>query len=135
MPGGLLNIVSEGQANIILNGNPQKTFFNSTYKTYSNFGMQKFRIDFDGQRTLRMSESSTFRFYVPRYAELLMDTYMVIDLPTIWSPYFHHKIVEYGGHTTSSGLRTWDSDDRKCRVERRWTSIAENEWTIPLQSS
>ena len=86
MPGGLLNIVSEGQANIILNGNPQKTFFNSTYKTYSNFGMQKFRIDFDGQRTLRMSESSTFRFYVPRYAELLMDTYMVIDLPTIWSP-------------------------------------------------
>jgi hypothetical protein len=86
MPGGLLNIVSEGQGNIILNGNPQKTFFNSTYKTYSNFGMQKFRIDFDGQRTLRMSESSTFRFYIPRYAELLMDTYMVIDLPTIWSP-------------------------------------------------
>ena len=86
MPGGLLNIVSEGQGNIILNGNPQKTFFNSTYKTYSNFGMQKFRIDFDGQRTLRMTESSTFRFYIPRYAELLMDTYMVIDLPTIWSP-------------------------------------------------
>lgn len=86
MPGGLLNIVSEGQGNIILNGNPQKTFFTSTYKTYSNFGMQKFRIDFDGQRTLRMTEPSTFKFAVPRYAELLMDTYVVIDLPTIWSP-------------------------------------------------
>ena len=49
MPGGLLNLVSEGQGNIILNGNPQKTFFTSTYKTYSNFGLQKFRIDFDGQ--------------------------------------------------------------------------------------
>ena len=54
-----------------------------------------------------MSESSTFRFYVPRYAELLMDTYMVIDLPTIWSPYFRHKIVVEWRHTTSSGLRIW----------------------------
>lgn len=88
MPGGLLNLVSEGPGNIILNGNPQKTFFQSTYKTYSNFGLQKFRIDFDGQRTLRMNESSTFRFIVPRYAELLMDTYLVIDLPTIWSPIY-----------------------------------------------
>ena len=88
MPGGLLNIVSEGQGNIILNGNPQKTFFTSTYKTYSNFGMQKFRIDFDGQRTLRMTEPSTFRFNIPRYAELLMDTYFVVDLPTIWSPIY-----------------------------------------------
>lgn len=88
MPGGLLNLVSQGQGNIILNGNPQKTFFTSTYKTYSNFGMQKFRIDFDGQRTLRMTEPSTFRFYIPRYAELLMDTYLVVNLPTIWSPIY-----------------------------------------------
>jgi hypothetical protein len=86
MPGGLLNLVSQGQGNIILNGNPQKTFFASTYKTYSNFGMQKFRIDFDGQKALRMSEPSVFKFYIPRYAELLMDTYFVVDLPTIWSP-------------------------------------------------
>lgn len=88
MPGGLLNLVSEGQSNIILNGNPQKTFFASTYKTYSNFGLQKFRIDFDGQRTLRMAEPSVFKFYIPRYAELLMDTYFVVDLPTIWSPIY-----------------------------------------------
>ena len=88
MPGGLLNLVSEGQGNIILNGNPQKTFFTSTYKTYSNFGLQKFRIDFDGQKTLRMSEPSIFKFVVPRYAELLMDTYIVLDLPTIWSPIY-----------------------------------------------
>lgn len=88
MPGGLLNLVSEGQGNIILNGNPQKTFFTSTYKTYTNFGLQKFRIDFDGQKALRMSEPSVFRFIVPRYAELLMDTYLVVDLPTIWSPIY-----------------------------------------------
>ena len=27
-----------------------------------------------------------FTFIVPRYADLLMDTYLVVTLPTIWSP-------------------------------------------------
>jgi hypothetical protein len=35
-----------------------------------------------------MSEESRFTFTVPRYAELLMDTYLVVTLPTIWSPIF-----------------------------------------------
>lgn len=86
MTGGLLNIVSYGNQNVILNGNPKKTFFKATYAKYTNFGLQKFRIDFTGQRTLRLSTDSTFTFYVPRYADLLMDTYIVVTLPTIWSP-------------------------------------------------
>jgi len=86
MPGGLLNIVAYGNQNVYLNGNPSKTFFKTTYKKYTNFGLQKFRLDFDGLRKLRMTESSKFTFRMKRYAELLMDTYLVIDLPTIWSP-------------------------------------------------
>jgi hypothetical protein len=50
--------------------------------------MQKFRIDFNGLRNLRMSEESRFTFTVPRYAELIMDTYLVVTLPTIWSPIY-----------------------------------------------
>ena len=88
MTGGLLNIVSYGNQNIILNSNPKKSFFKTTYAKYTNFGMQKFRIDFTGQRNLRMSEESRFTFTVPRYAELLMDTYLVVTLPTIWSPIY-----------------------------------------------
>ena len=86
MPGGLLNLVSYGNQNVILNGNPSKTFFKCAYAKHTNFGLQKFRIDFEGLRTLRMSESSHFTFKVPRYADLLMDTYLVVNLPTIWSP-------------------------------------------------
>ena len=86
MAGGLLNLVAYGNQNIILNGNPSKTFFKCTYAKYTNFGLQKFRIDYNGLRTLRMSEPSIFTFKVPRYADLLMDTYLVLDLPTIWSP-------------------------------------------------
>ena len=88
MTGGLLNIVSYGNQNIILNSNPKKSFFKTTYAKYTNFGLQKFRIDFTGLRNLRMSEESRFTFTVPRYAELLMDTYIVVTLPTIWSPIY-----------------------------------------------
>jgi len=86
MPGGLLNIISYGSQNIILNGNPSKTFFKCVYSKYTNFGLQNIRIDFNGQRSLKLNESSTFTFKVPRNAELLLDTYLVFNLPDIWSP-------------------------------------------------
>ena len=86
MPGGLMNLVSIGQQNIILNGNPSKTFFKTTYAHYTNFGLQKFRVDFEGSKTLRLSEESTFTFKIPRYADLLMDCYLSVALPSIWSP-------------------------------------------------
>ena len=86
MPGGLMQLVSEGQQNIILNGNPSKTFFKTTYYKYTNFGLQKFRVDFEGAKTLRLNEPSTFTFKIPRYADLLMDSYLSVELPNIWSP-------------------------------------------------
>ena len=89
MPGGLLNLVSAGNQNVLLNGNPSKTFFKTTYSKYTNFGLQKFRIDFDGSTNLRLSEPSTFKFKVPRYADLLMGTYLCVTLPTIWSSLYN----------------------------------------------
>lgn len=88
MAGGLLNLISTGNNNVILTGNPDKTFFKVTYAKYTNFGLQKFRIDYDGLRNLRLTEPSSFSFKMPRYAELLMDTYIVMNLPTIWSPIY-----------------------------------------------
>ena len=86
MAGGLMQLVSQGQQNIILNGNPSKTFFKSTFAKYTNFGLQKFRVDFEGSKTLRLSEESTYTFKIPRYADLLMDCYLSVALPNIWSP-------------------------------------------------
>jgi hypothetical protein len=86
MPGGLMQLVSQGQQNIVLNGNPSKSFFKSTFHQYTNFGLQKFRVDFEGSKTLRLSEESYFTFKIPRYADLLMDCYLSVALPNIWSP-------------------------------------------------
>lgn len=85
MPGGLLNIISYGSENLILNGNPSKTFFKQIYKKYTNFGLQRFRLDFEGQRVLNYNSPSHFTFKIPRYAELLWDTYIVVQLPNIYS--------------------------------------------------
>ena len=88
MAGGLLNILATGNNNVFLTGNPCKTFFKVAYVKYTNFGLQKFRIDYDGLRELRTTEESQFRFKIPRYADLLMDTYIVVTLPDIWSPVY-----------------------------------------------
>ena len=88
MAGGLLNIISTGNNNVFLTGNPCKTFFKVAYVKYTNFGLQKFRIDYNGLRELRPSEESIFTFKIPRYADLLMDTYIVVTLPDIWSPIY-----------------------------------------------
>lgn len=95
MPGGLLNLVGEGNQNVILNSNPQKTFFKSTFSKYTNFGLQKFRIDYNGLRTLRMNEPSHFDFKIPRYGDLLMDTYLVVNIPHIWSPLYKETATPY----------------------------------------
>jgi hypothetical protein len=86
MTGGLLNLVSQGQANLILNGNPSKSFFKNTYKKYTNFGLQKFRLDYEGTPSLNLTAESSFTFKIKRYADLLMDSYICITLPNIWSP-------------------------------------------------
>jgi len=86
MAGGLLNIIANGNNNVILTGNPSKTFFKVTYSKYTNFGLQKFRIDYAGNRSLNLSSPTNYTFKIPRNADLLMDTYLAVTLPNIWSP-------------------------------------------------
>ena len=86
MAGGLLNLIAVGNQNVIIHGDPQKTFFKVTYAKHSNFGLQKFRIDHQGIRFLSPTSETKFNFKVPKYGDLLMDTYLAIRMPTIWSP-------------------------------------------------
>jgi len=94
MTGGLMQLVAQGQQNIILNGNPSKSFWKSTYAKYTNFGLQHFRLDSEGTPTLRLTEESTFTFKVKRYADLLMDCYLSVTMPNIWSPIMPPQAVQ-----------------------------------------
>nr|QFG75151.1 MAG: major capsid protein [Megaviridae environmental sample] len=100
MPGGLLNLIGVGEANVILNGNPKKSFWKATYSKYTNFGLQKFRIDYKGQRLLNFNESTTFSFSFPRHGDLIVDTFLAFKLPHIWSPLF--PTTAYTNDTSST---------------------------------
>jgi len=104
MSGGLIQLVSASNQDIVLTGNPSKTFFKSTYHKYTNFSLQKFRLDFEGSRTLRLSEESNFTFKVKRYADLLMDSYLSVELPNIWSPVFPPQTDDT---TTANNTGAW----------------------------
>ena len=101
MAGGLMQLVSEGQQNVILNGNPSKTWWKATYQKYTNFGKQNFRLDYEGTPTLNLTTDSTFNFKVKRYADLLMDCYISLTLPTIWSPIMPPQPINNEDGTTS----------------------------------
>lgn len=93
MGGALLQLKSTGNENIYLNGNPSKTFFKGSYAKYTNFAVQKFRIDYFGSTSLNLNEPSLYKFKIPRYGELFMDTYLSIKLPHIWSPLIGYQTV------------------------------------------
>jgi hypothetical protein len=107
MAGGLMQLVSEGQQNVILNGNPSKTFWKAAYKKYTNFGKQNFRLDYEGTPTINPTTESTFVFKVKRYADLLMDCYISINLPTIWSPILPPQPIYGTDGTTITGYTDW----------------------------
>ena len=96
MTGGLMNLTAEGNENIILNGNPKKTFFKAVYAKHTNFGLQRFRIDFEGNRVLNFTTPTVLDFKIPRYAEMLHDTFVVVTLPDIYSPLVYDGTAEIG---------------------------------------
>jgi hypothetical protein len=103
MTGGLMNIVAYGSENLLFNGNPKKTFFKATYQKHTNFGLQRFRIDYEGNRELSLTNPTILDFKIPKYADLLHDTYLVINLPTIYSPFHHFKTENPSGYSQLNG--------------------------------
>ena len=105
MTGGLMNLVAYGSENLLFNGNPKKTFFKATYQKYTNFGLQRFRIDYEGTKQLSLTNPTILDFKIPKYADLLHDTYLVINLPTIYSPFYHFKTENPEGPEEINGHR------------------------------
>jgi len=87
MPGGLLQLVGVGAQNQFVNGNPSMTYFNAMYKRHTNFAMEHFRVDFRGtDLSLAPGSTKTIRAKFPRYADMLHDCYLCVNLPDIYSP-------------------------------------------------
>lgn len=87
MPGGLLQLVGVGAQNQFVNGNPSMTYFNAMYKRFSNFAMEHFQLNFRGtDLSLPPGGNKTMRCKFSRYADLVHDSYLCVNLPDIYSP-------------------------------------------------
>ena len=88
MTGALLNLVSYGNINIVVNGNPNKNLFYKKWFKYTNFGQEKIRLNPLGTNFFLNERSITkLRFRIDRsYGDLLKELFFVITIPNIWSP-------------------------------------------------
>jgi len=88
MPGGLVQLTGFGAQNVFLNGNPSMTYFTKMYKRHTNFAMEHFHLPPNSvtDTNLPIAGNKTFRFKVPRYADMLHDCYLCVNIPDIWSP-------------------------------------------------
>ena len=77
MPGGLLQLVAVGAQDAYLTGNPQITVWKILYKRHTNFAMEAFRVNFNGQASWGSKQS----VIINRHADLLYKTYIEIQLP------------------------------------------------------
>jgi len=77
MGGGLLQLVAYGAQDAYLSGNPQITFWKGLYKRHTNFAMEPFRINFNGQPSWGTKQTAI----VGRHADLLFSSYVEVQLP------------------------------------------------------
>jgi hypothetical protein len=90
MPGGLIQLVGVGAQNELVNGNPSMTHFRAVYRRHTNFAMESIRMTFTSTN-LQFAQTTTRKIScrIDRYAQILLDTYLVVTLPDIWSPLTH----------------------------------------------
>lgn len=82
-----MQLVGKGAQDQLVTGNPSFTHFRSVYKRHTDFAMEHFELYFKTTNlNLPQSGSLTLRTKVERYAQLLHDCYLTLNLPDIYSP-------------------------------------------------
>jgi hypothetical protein len=85
MPGGLLALVCYGNENVLVNGNPDVTWFYKIFQRYTHFSQEPIQIAMDGPDQLRMDAPITLKAIIPRSADLLSDLSLRLTIPDIYS--------------------------------------------------
>jgi hypothetical protein len=107
MPGGgLYALVSYGSENILLNGNPDFTYFYKSYKKYSHFSEENITLPMDGPQELSMYQPIKLRTKIQRDADLVSNIYLTVNLPDIYCKY-----VDIDD----------PSENRSCQYNFNWT--------------
>jgi hypothetical protein len=96
MPGGgLFALVSYGTQNVILNSNPDITYFYKTFRKYSHYSEESVTTAMNGPNELGTSAPVQVRLKLQRVADLVRDMYFVFRIPDIYSKYIADRQSQY----------------------------------------
>lgn len=85
MPGGMMQLVSQGAQDIYLVGNPSITYFKTVYKRHTPFGTEYIKLYFDPLPSFTPTQQTRASCKVDRNADLIYDTYLRYRLPAIYT--------------------------------------------------
>ena len=97
MPGGLLSLVCYGNENILINGNPQVTWFYKSYLRHTHFSQEPIQIPLEGPGQMLMDAPILIKAKIPRQGDLLSDLVLRFQLPDIFSKAYVHYEEGTGG--------------------------------------
>jgi hypothetical protein len=79
MPAGEIELVAYGEENIVLNDNPQITFFKIVYRRYTNFSIETVQNNF----LYQIKFGKKYSLEIAKIGDLLHKMWLVIELPDI----------------------------------------------------
>lgn len=85
MSGGLIALVSFGNENVVVNGNPQMTYFYKTFMRHTHFSLEPIEFPLEGPQQLQLDAPILLKAKIPRLGDLLSDLVLRLDLPEIYS--------------------------------------------------
>jgi len=92
MPGGIMQLIFQGAQDLYLTGNPKMTFFKTVYKRYTQFGTEYINLPFDPIPSFTPQQYTKATCKIDRNADLFADTYLVYDLPAIYT----NNLIPFG---------------------------------------
>ena len=85
MTGGLLQLIAYGSQDLYLTGNPTITFFKAVYRRHTNFSTEYINQSLFVLPSFTPTEDNKVSAKIDRYADLIHDMYVAVDLPNIYS--------------------------------------------------
>jgi hypothetical protein len=94
MSGGLIALVSFGNENTVINGNPQLTYFYKAFVRHTHFSIEPIQIPLEGPQQLQLDAPILVKARIPRNGDLLSDLVLRVDVPEIYSKAYIDTTVD-----------------------------------------
>ena len=123
MTAGRIILTYNGKNSSILNGNPNINFWKSSYSRYTNFSMQSIELECEDKIIPDEIQSTTYKFQIHRYADLINYMHLTINLPAIYSDKEEFVWIKHLGCSILNYARLYINDSLIEEIDGRYLYI------------